>query len=165
MTRNALGREIPERIGDRTAIPFAGAFAQVPTGMKAPRPQKGAPQHEDKVLPTLEAAIEACGLRSGMTISFHHSFREGDRVINLVLHTCARMGIRDLRIFPTALFGVHEPIVGHIESGVVSRIEGSMNGPVGAFISQGGKLREPAVLRSHGGRWRAIEAGDVEIDV
>ncbi|MDD4903537.1 MAG: citrate lyase subunit alpha [Candidatus Bipolaricaulis sp.] len=165
MTRNALGREIPERIGGRTVAPFAGAFAKIPTGTKAPRLQKGAPQREDKVLPTLEAAIEACGLQSGMTVSFHHSFREGDRVINLVLGTCARMGIRDLRIFPTALFGVHEPIVGHIESGVVSRIEGSMNGPVGAFISKGGKLREPAVLRSHGGRWRAIEAGDVEIDV
>ena len=50
-------------------------------------------------------------------------------------------------------------------SGVVSRIDGSMNGPVGAYVSQGGRLKEPAVLRSHGGRWRAVEAGDVEIDV
>ncbi len=165
MTRNALGREIPDRIGSREAVPFGGAFTRIPTGTKAPRPQKVAPQREDKVLPSIEAAIEACGLSSGMTISFHHSFREGDRVINLILDACARMGLKDLRICPTALFGVHEPIVGHIESGVVSRIEGSMNGPVGAFISKGGKLREPAILRSHGGRWRAIEAGTMEIDV
>jgi len=40
-----------------------------------------------------------------------------------------------------------------------------MNGPVGAYISQGGVLAQPAILRSHGGRWRAVEAGDVEIDV
>jgi citrate lyase subunit alpha/citrate CoA-transferase len=40
-----------------------------------------------------------------------------------------------------------------------------MNGPVGAFVSQGGKLTEPAVLRSHGGRARAIAAGEINIDV
>lgn len=40
-----------------------------------------------------------------------------------------------------------------------------MNGPVGAFVSRGGKLDAPVVLRSHGGRWRAVEAGDVHIDV
>jgi len=163
--RNAVDREIPERIGGRTAQPFEGAFATSREGPKASRPQKSAPQHEDKVLPTIEAAIEACGLSDGMTISFHHSFRDGDRVINRLLDACARMGIKGLRVFPTALFPVHEPLIEHIRSGVVSRIEGSMNGPVGAFVSQGGVLAEPAVLRSHGGRWRAVEAGDVEIDV
>jgi len=163
--RNAVGREIPERIGPRAVRPFAGAFAARPEGDKAPRPQKWAPREEEKVVSSLETAIERCELTDGMTISFHHAFREGDRVVNLVLDACARMGIRDLRICPTALFGVHQPIVGHLESGVVSRIEGSMNGPVGAFISRGEVLREPAVLRSHGGRWRAIEGGDLRIDV
>ncbi len=161
---NAAGREIPERIGSRAVRPFEGAFATSQTGAKAQRPQKFAPKHEDKVLPTIEAAIEACGLSDGMTISFHHSFRDGDRVINRVLDACAKMGIKGLRVFPTALFPVHEPLIEHIRSGVVSRIEGSMNGPVGAFISGGGQLAEPAILRSHGGRWRAIEAGDIEID-
>jgi len=165
MTLNAVGRDIPDQIGGRTIAPFGGAFARIPAGKKAARPQKGAAQRSGKVLPTIEAAIEAAGLRSGMTISFHHSFREGDRVTNLVLDACARMGLEDLRICPTALFGVHEPIVGHVKRGVVSRIDGSMNGPVGAFISSGGGLREPAVLRSHGGRWRAVEAGAMKIDV
>jgi citrate lyase subunit alpha/citrate CoA-transferase len=163
--RNAVGREIPERIGDRAVRPFDGAFATCREGPKAARPQKFAPRHEDKVLATIEAAIKACGLSDGMTISFHHSFRDGDRVVNRVLDACARMGIKDLRIFPTALFPVHEPLIEHVRSGVVTRIDGSMNGPVGAFISGGGGLAEPAVLRSHGGRWRAVEAGDVEIDV
>ena len=163
--RNAVDREIPERIGSWTVKPFEGAFATSRTGSKAARVQKSAPQRENKVLPTVEAAIEACGLSDGMTISFHHSFREGDRVVNRVVDACARMGIRDLRLVPTAVFPVHEPLIEHIRSGVVTRIEGSMNGPIGAFVSQGGKLAEPAVLRSHGGRWRAIEAGDVDIDV
>jgi len=163
--RNAVGREIPERIGSRDVRPFEGAFATSQTGAKAARPQKCAPRTEDKLLPSIEAAIEACGLSDGMTISFHHSFRDGDRLVNRVLDACARMGIQGLRVFPTALFPVHEPLVKHIQSGVVTRIEGSMNGPVGAFISGGGRLAEPAVLRSHGGRWRSIEAGDVHIDV
>jgi len=162
---NAVGREIPERIGGRAVRSFEGAFAVRRDGLKAARVQKGSPRREEKVLPSIEASIEACGLSDGMTISFHHAFREGDRVVNQVLAACARLGIQGLRIVPTALFSVHEPLVEHIRAGVVSRIEGSMNGPVGAFISGGGKLAEPAVLRSHGGRWRAIEAGDVQIDV
>ena len=100
-----------------------------------------------------------------MTISFHHSFRNGDYLVNMVVDACARMGIKDLRLFPTALFPIHAPLIEHIKTGVVTRIEGSMNGPVGAFVSKGGALKQPAVLRSHGGRWRAIEAGDVHIDV
>ncbi len=163
--RNAVDREIPDRIGSREIRPYEGAFATAQEGVKVARPQKSAPRYEDKVLPSIEAAIEACGLSDGMTISFHHSFRDGDRVVNRVLDACARAGLKDLRIFPTALFPVHEPVIEHVRSGVVSRIEGSMNGPVGAFVSQGGKLAEPAVLRSHGARWRAVEAGDVEIDV
>ena len=163
--KNALGREIPERIGDRILRPFQGAFGTTPTGRKASRPQKTVRLGENKVLKSIEAAIEATELKSGMTISFHHSFRNGDYLVNMVVDACARMGIGDLRLFPTALFPVHAPLIDHIKSGVVTRIEGSMNGPVGAFVSQGGKLKQPAVLRSHGGRWRAVEAGDVHIDV
>lgn len=163
--KNALGREIPDRIGDRTLRPFQGAFATTPTGRKAARPQKTVRPGENKVLRSIEEAIEATGLKSGMTISFHHSFRNGDYLVNMVVDACARMGIGDLRLFPTALFPIHAPLIEHIKAGVVTRIEGSMNGPVGAFVSKGGALKQPAVLRSHGGRWRAIEAGDVHIDV
>ena len=163
--KNALGREIPDRIGDRTLRPFQGAFTTTPTGRKAARPQKTVRPGENKVLRSIEEAIEATGLKSGMTISFHHSFRNGDYLVNMVVDACARMGIGDLRLFPTALFPIHAPLIEHIKTGVVTRIEGSMNGPVGAFVSKGGALKQPAVLRSHGGRWRAIEAGDVHIDV
>jgi len=162
---NALGREVPDTLGDRLLGPFQGAFATTPTGQKAARTQKTVKPGVNKVLSSITEAIEATGLADGMTISFHHCFRDGDRVVNQIVDTCAQMGIRDLRLFPTALFPVHEPLIEHLRNGVVTRIEGSMNGPVGAFISHGGKLKAPAVLRSHGGRWRAVEAGDVVIDV
>lgn len=163
--KNAIGREIPERIGSYEPIPYQGAFAMLRDGRKAARYQKGAPRSENKVLPSIEAALEATGLKSGMTISFHHCFRNGDYVVNQVLEACANKGLKDLRLLPTALFPAHAGVIDHIKAGVVSRIEGSMNGPVGAFVSEGGHLAEPAILRSHGGRWRAVEAGDVEIDV
>jgi citrate lyase subunit alpha/citrate CoA-transferase len=163
--KNSLGREVPEKIGDRILRPFEGAFATTPAGKKAARPQKVIRPGENKVLRSIEESIEATGLKSGMTISFHHSFRDGDYLVNMVVDACARMGIKDLKLFPTALFPIHKPIIDHIKNGVVTRIEGSMNGPVGAFVSQGGKLAQPGILRSHGGRWRAVEAGDVHIDV
>jgi len=163
--KNALGREIPKQIDGRALHPFQGAFGTEPSGRKVARPQKFIGLNENKVLHSIEEAIEAAGLKSGMTISFHHSFRDGDRLVNMVVDACAHMGLKDLRLFPTALFSVHAPLIEHIENGVVTRIEGSMNGPIGAFVSQGGKLAAPAVLRSHGARWRAVEAGDVKIDV
>jgi citrate lyase subunit alpha/citrate CoA-transferase len=39
-----------------------------------------------------------------------------------------------------------------------------MNGPLGAYCSEG-KMRGLGVLRSHGGRWQAIQDGEVHIDV
>ncbi len=39
-----------------------------------------------------------------------------------------------------------------------------MNGPLGDYCSQG-KMRGTGVLRSHGGRWQAIQDGEVEIDI
>ncbi|HEU68497.1 MAG TPA: citrate lyase subunit alpha [Candidatus Acetothermia bacterium] len=165
MPTNALGREIPDAVAGRPLRPYPGAFATVPTGRRAGGPLKTIRPGANKVAPSLDEAIRRSGLRDGMTISFHHCFRDGDRLVLQVVEACARLGIGDLRLFPTALFPCHEPLVRHIGDGVVTRIEGSLNGPIGAFISRGGKLREPPILRSHGGRWRAVACGEVEIDV
>jgi|Deesub1362B_J571_1020462.scaffolds.fasta_scaffold00283_10 citrate lyase subunit alpha/citrate CoA-transferase len=165
MPRNAVGREIPEEVAGKPLRPFQGAFATVPEGRKAAPPLKTIRPGEEKVLPSLEEAIRRVELADGMTISFHHCFRDGDLLVLRVVEACARLGIKDLRLFPTALFPCHEPLNRYIEEGIITRIEGSMNGPVGAFVSGGGKLAEPAVLRSHGGRWRAVECGEVHIDV
>ena len=39
-----------------------------------------------------------------------------------------------------------------------------MNGPLGDYCTQG-KMRGMGVLRSHGGRWQAIQDGEVHIDI
>ena len=51
-----------------------------------------------KVVPSLEEAIRLSGLKDGMTISFHHHFRNGDYVVNMVMDTIARMGIKHLTL-------------------------------------------------------------------
>ncbi|MDD4568997.1 MAG: citrate lyase subunit alpha, partial [Tepidanaerobacteraceae bacterium] len=63
------------------------------------------------------------------------------------------------------LFNCHEPLVGHIKNGVVTGIESNyMLGPVAKAISRG-ILDKPVIMRSHGGRDRAIESGELHIDI
>ena len=165
--QNAAGREIPEMINGREAIPYQGVGAYTPTGHKAAPPVRRAcdyPADGDKRVGSLREALERCGLRDGMTISTHHHFRNGDLVGNAVFDAAAAMGAKELRWFPSASFPCHSHLVQYLESGVIHHIEGSMNGPLGDYCSRG-KMRGLGVLRSHGGRWQAIQDGEVHIDV
>jgi len=99
-----------------------------------------------------------------MTVSTHHHFRNGDLLANRLFDTCAELGLKDLRWFPSASFPCHAPVIRHLDSGVVHHIEGSMNGPLGDYCSQG-RMRGLGVLRSHGGRWQAVQDKEVHIDV
>ncbi|MEG1774682.1 MAG: citrate lyase subunit alpha, partial [Oscillospiraceae bacterium] len=65
----------------------------------------------------------------------------------------------------TSLGDAHDPISAYIESGVVTGIQTSgVRGKIGDAISHG-KLQSTAVIRSHGGRVRAIEQGEIHIDI
>lgn len=120
---------------------------------------------DHKVLASLEEAIRRSGLSDGMTVSFHHHLREGDRVLNLALETCSRMGIRNLTVNASAIMGCHRPILDYIREGTVSRIECNyMHAAVGREISRG-ILTEPVIFRSHGGRPAAMERGQSSIDL
>lgn len=118
-----------------------------------------------KLLAHLEAAFDACAVRDGATLSFHHHLRNGDAVLNLVLAVAKKRGLKDLHVAASSIFPVHEPLVGHIERGTVTGVSaGFISGPVAEAISRG-VLPKPAVLRTHGGRARAIAAGELPIDV
>jgi citrate lyase subunit alpha/citrate CoA-transferase len=112
----------------------------------------------------LREGLERLGARDGWTLGFHHHLRNGEGVILPTLDAATEMGLSDLRLAQVALFPSHERVIDLVRDGTVTRIEGSMNGPVGDFVGRGG-LPHPAVLRTHGGRTRAIEAGDLTIDV
>jgi len=165
--KNVVGRQIPLQVAGKTYHPFAGAFSPPPREDKRRvGPRLGTILHpgETSLVPTVRDAIERIGLKDGMTISFHHHFREGDKVLNMVLDEIASMNITDLTLAPSSLYSVHEPLIDHINNGVVTRIEGgSARGKIGRAISHG-LMDHPVTIRSHGGRVRAIERGDLHID-
>ena len=116
-------------------------------------------------LVTLEEAVRRSGLKDGMTISFHHHFRGGDKVVNLVVGKLAEMGFRNLHLAASSLSDVHAPLIDHIRSGVITKISTSgLRGELANEISRG-LMDEPVVFRSHGGRGSAIATGDLPIDV
>jgi citrate lyase subunit alpha/citrate CoA-transferase len=165
--QNAAGRTVPTVVNGKDQTPYQGVGAFRPSGTKAAPPIRTCrdfPGDGDKRVPDLRTALERCGLRDGMTISSHHHLRNGDRVALQALEAAADLGTKDLMWFPSASFPCHEPVIELMDSGVVHHIEGSMNGPLGRYTSEG-KMRGMGVLRSHGGRWQAIQDGDVHIDI
>ncbi|MGN0980169.1 MAG: citrate lyase subunit alpha, partial [Candidatus Avoscillospira sp.] len=119
----------------------------------------------NKLVPSLEEAIRRTGLKDGMTISFHHHFRNGDHVLNMVVDTLACMGYKNLTLAASSLAAVHAPLIEHIKAGVITHIETSgLRGELAEQISRG-LMDCPVVFRSHGGRAAAISSGDLHIDV
>ncbi len=166
--RNAAGRLVPAIVNGREDLPFAGVGATTTEGRRKAAPpvrrSTDFPKNGDKRVPDLETALRLCGLADGMTISNHHHLRNGDRVALQVLQLAEKAGVRDLLWFPSASFPCHEPVIGMMDRGTVHHIEGSMNGPLGDYCTQG-KMRGLGVLRSHGGRWQAIQDGEVHVDI
>ena len=92
----------------------------------------------NKIVPSLEEAIKKSGLRDGMTISFHHHFRNGDHIINNVLDKLAEMGFKNLTLAASSLSAVHAPLIEHIRSGLITHIETSgLRGELAEQISRG----------------------------
>ena len=167
LIQNAAGRLVPQFINGVEHSPYLGVGKYRPTGRKtAPSIATCAeyPPDGNKVVDSIKTALQKCGLKDGMTISSHHHFRNGDLVANQVFRAAAELGVKDLRWFPSASFPCHAPMIELLESGVIHHIEGSMNGPLGDYCSSG-KMRGMAVLRSHGGRYQAVQDGEVHIDI
>ena len=167
IVKNAAGRLVPTEINGKASMPFQGVNGYRPKGNKMGPPLRSCadyPADGNKVVGSLRKALEACGVQNGSAIGTHHHFRNGDFVANAVFDELEQMGVRDLVWAPSASFPCHAPMIRHLDSGVMHHIEGSMNGPLGEYCSAG-KMRGMGVLRSHGGRFQAIQDGDLHIDV
>lgn len=167
LTTNAAGRIVPEIINGQQNTPFQGIGKHRPSGKKhAPDISTSIdyPADGNKTVPSIKDALERAGLGDGMTISTHHHLRDGDLVAIEIFKAAKELGVRDLVWFPSASFPCHAPILEFLEDGTINRIEGSMNGPLGRFTSEG-KMKGMAVLRSHGGRYQAVQDGEVHIDI
>lgn len=166
--KNAIGRDIPEFLleGGREVYQGKNYMDGKYVQKVAPRTRRCEKPQESKMVETLADALRQCGAKSGMTFSFHHHLRNGDFVVNMVMKAAIEeLGLEDLTIAATSLGDANDPVADYIEQGKVIGIQTSgIRGRIGEVVSAG-KLKTPAIIRSHGGRPRAIEAGEVHIDI
>ena len=47
-----------------------------------------------KMVDSIHDALVKCGAHDGMTLGFHHHFRDGDLVVNMVMKEVQKMGIK-----------------------------------------------------------------------
>ncbi|PIP54130.1 MAG: citrate lyase subunit alpha [Bacteroidetes bacterium CG23_combo_of_CG06-09_8_20_14_all_32_9] len=165
--KNALQRLVPVKVNGVTQVPYRGVGKYKPTGRKyAPKIASCAdfPADGNKTVPTLKDALIRAGLSDGMVISTHHHFRNGDLVSIQIFDIAHELGIKNLVWVPSASFECQAVLIKYLEDGTIHHIEGSMNGSLGRFTSQG-KMKGTGILRSHGGRYQAIQDGEIKIDI
>lgn len=163
--KNSVDRDLPETVMSQLNYkPFES------TEIGHPEIQRVAPKvhvstGDNKVVTSIKQVIKET-LKDGMTISFHHHFRNGDFVFNEVMREIIDAGYKDLTLAPSSLTGVmNDMVIEAIKAGTITNITSSgMRGSLGDFVSHGG-LKNPVIFRSHGNRARAIEHGDIKIDV
>jgi len=165
--KNSAGREIPEEILKKGWKPHQGKDAYNGTefnkvGTRAKVINRG---QESKLVGSLEEAIKGCGMQDGMTVSFHHHFRDGDYVVDIVMRELKRLGYKDIKMACSSIGSASQVVADYIEDGTVTGLTTSgIRDRIGEAVSNG-KLKDVAVLRSHGGRVRAIEEGSIVIDI
>ena len=164
--KNVLGREIPEYIeGYGKVIPFEGAFKHAGIKVRKEVKVNSVTPNDEKVLNSIEEVLDKVSLKDGMTISFHHHLRNGDHVLNLVVAAIVERGIKNITLAASSLFPNNVPLIEYIKDGVITKIVTNyMSGPVAQEVSRG-ILKTPVIMHTHGGRARAIESGDLHIDV
>lgn len=167
LINNGFGREVPQVVNGRNMKPFMGVGQHKVEGSKhgpSISSSSNYPSNGNKLTPSLKDALVKSGLKDGMVISTHHHFRNGDVIANQIFDIASDLGVKNLVWFPSASFECHAPLIKYLEDGTINRIEGSMNGSLGRFASYG-NMKGLGVLRSHGGRYQAIQDGEVKIDI
>lgn len=162
---NKAGREISQEVLSQSGLkPFNG------TEIGNPVVQRTAPKvryslGNDKLVDSIADVVKKT-VKDGMTISFHHHFRNGDFVFNMVMDEIIKQGYKDLTLAPSSLTGVmNDKVIEAIKKGVITNITSSgMRGSLGEAVSHG-LLKNPVIFRSHGNRARSIETGEIKIDV
>lgn len=156
---NALKRYIPAPYEG-----FKGAEEKLKTMQRVLVPEVKS-QNTQKLIDSIADVFDLLHIKDGMTLSFHHHLRNGDFVLNMVLGEIKKRGLKNITLAPSAIFPIHEPMVELIKYQQITKIYTNyMNGPVAEAVSQG-YLRDLVIMDTHGGRPRAIESGELVIDV
>ncbi len=117
------------------------------------------------LLNNIEEAFDEFNITNGMTLSFHHHLRNGDYVLNMVMEVIKKRNLKNMIIAPSSIFPSNEIVAELIRSGNIVKIYTNyISGETGKAIIEG-SLKEKVYMCTHGGRARAIESGDIKIDV
>ncbi len=104
-------------------------------------------------------------IKNNLTVSYHHHLRNGDGCVNMIMDYIYEMYDINLNIAASSIFAAHNSIVKLINDKRVDNIYANyINGPVASAVSEGG-LNGMLYMHTHGGRARAIEAGEIPIDI
>ena len=165
---NAVGRDIPEEILKQTGKEvFQGNYYKdgKPFHKAGPMVTPVMNHDHDKMVKDIHEALVKCNAHDGMTVSFHHHFRDGDLVVCMVMEEIHKMGLKNITLSASSLGKAHDDLVPMIEDGTITNIESSgVRGKIGEAISHG-KLKGLATMRSHGGRVRALVTGETHVDI
>ena len=115
---NQVGREIPdELLAQYGKKGFEGSFARdnARYHKAAPTVRAVVDPKQNKMVSSIREALEKCGIKDGMVLSFHHHFRDGDYIVNMVMEQVAAMGVKDITICASSLGAAHDPVAKLIE--------------------------------------------------
>lgn len=101
--KNAVGREIPEEILKATGKEvFHGVHYYDGYEYQKDGPKTRCVVNSDgsKLVKTIHEALVKCEIRDGMTIGFHHHFRDGDLVVNMVMEEIHKWVLKILPFVP-----------------------------------------------------------------
>jgi citrate lyase subunit alpha/citrate CoA-transferase len=121
----------------------------------------------NKLVSSIEQVIDACELKDGMCVSFHHHLRNGDYVTALVLNAIDKKGLKNIKVSHTSIMNgmAKDGIVSLVKKGVITEIDtNGVNSMIGELVATG-VFPTIAKYRTHGGRPKAIESGEIKIDV
>ncbi len=118
-----------------------------------------------KIVYSFEELFACLNIFDDMTISYHHHLRNGDTCVNEIMSYLETNYDNTINIAASSIFPAHSGIVNLIKQKRVNNIYCNyINGPVASAVSSG-LLNDKIYLHTHGGRARAIEAGDITIDL
>lgn len=164
--KNILGREVPDIIKGYGAVKhYEGLVgAQKIQRKKGSLVRKVTPS-DNKLFYDLDLLLDKLPLKDGMVLSFHHHLRNGDFILNMVMKKIAERGYKGITVAASSIFPCHSSLVELIENKTVTSIYAAyISGPVAEAISNG-KLENPAIMHTHGGRSRIMESGDLKVDI
>ena len=98
---NAVGRDIPEEILEMTGKEvFQGNHYRDGYVYKKDGPYTKCVVNntQSKLVANIHDVLIKCGIKDGMTLGFHHHFRDGDYIVNMVMEEVHKMGIKDITI-------------------------------------------------------------------